>query len=471
MIRVLIFLALVLALAFGASWMADHPGTVDVTFGGQAYGFSTLFGLVALLAAALLLIVLWTLLRFLLRIPSLMTVASATRRRQRGYAALSRGMVAVGSGDAETARRNAAEASRLLRREPMALLLKAQSAQLSGDRAQAEETFAAMLDHPDTRTLALRGLYMEAVRRNDAVAALAHAEAAQKITTLPWAANAVLQARAAESDWAGALKAVERNAGARVIDRLTANRQRAVLMTAMAMETAARSPDEALDLAKEALKLAPTLVPAAALAGRLLTHKGDTRRAAKIIETAYAETPHPDLADAYVHIRPGDVAADRLARAEVLARCAPDAPESGLVVAKAALDARDFAAARTAIAPLIDSEPGHRPSRRACLTMAEIEEAEFGETGALFEWLQRASRGGRDPAWIADGAVSDHWAPLSPVTGRLDAYKWETPQDQLAADYDHRPHPLERFQGQPAVQSDSAAPAVQPREGVLPAET
>lgn len=430
MIRVLIFFAVVLLLAFGVSWLADHPGTVLITFGGQEYGFSTLFGLMGLLLAALLLVVAWTVLRFLFRVPSLMSVASTARKRQRGYAALSRGMIAVGSGDAETARRHAGEAAKLLRHDPMALLLQAQSAQLSGDRKQAESTFTAMLQHPDTRTLALRGLHMEALRRDDRAGALAHAEAAQKIATLPWATQAITQARAADGDWAGALSAVDRGAGARVTDRATANRHRAVLLAGMALDAAGRAPDEAIALARDALKLAPGLVPAAAIAGRMLARKGDLKRAAKIVETAYAETPHPELADVYVHLRHGDSAADRLARADTLARRAPHDPESALLLGRAALAAREFKRARRELVPLVDDK---QPTRRTCLLMADIEEAEHGETGALYEWLQRASRAPRDPAWMADGAVFERWSPVSPISGRLDAFTWATPVEQIDA--------------------------------------
>ncbi|MBE7220460.1 MAG: heme biosynthesis protein HemY, partial [Caulobacteraceae bacterium] len=428
MLRVLFFLIVVLLVAFGATWLADHPGSVAVTFGGREYLFSTLVGLVALIACAVALVIVWTVLRFIFQVPSLLSVASANKRRQRGYAALSRGMVAVGSGDSDAARRYAAEAGRLLSGEPMALLLKAQSAQLSNDRDGAEQTFTAMLEHPETRTLALRGLYMEAVRRGDAVAALSHAEAAQKIATLPWSATALLQARAAEGDWLGALRIVERNVGARVTDRLAGNRQRAVLLAGLAVDHQDKDPEQALDAARDALKLAPTLIPAAVIAGRLLSRKGDTRKASKILEAAYAETPHPDIANAYLYARPGDSAADRLARAGTLVRPVLDAPESRLTLAHAALEARDFAAARAALEPLLSGEG--RTTRRTCLTMADIEEAEHGETGALFEWLQRASHAAPDPAWIADGTVADRWSPISPVTGRLDAFRWETPPDQ-----------------------------------------
>ena len=58
--------------------------------------------------------------------------------------------------------------------------------------------------------------------------------------------------------------------------------------------------------------------------------------------------------------------------------------------------------------------------------MAELERAEADE-GRAREWLGRALHAAPDPAWTADGYVSDRWLPLSPVTGRLDAFEWRVP--------------------------------------------
>ncbi len=477
MIRVLIYFAVVVLLALGVVWMADHPGTVMVTFGGREVQTSTLVGAIALLVAAALVALVWTVILFVFRLPSLGAGWSRSRRRRLGMTALSRGMVAVGTGDQVVALRCSAEAEKYLGREPLVLLLTAQAAQMSGDTAAAEKTFAAMLNGPETRALGLRGLHIEAQRRNDPEAAYAYAEEALKTATLPWAGDAVLEHRAGQGDWDGALSAVERNLGGRLIDRATANRQRAVLNTAKAAEIADRSPDEALQLVRDALKVAPTLVPAAALAGRLLTRQGDIRRASKLIETAYAATPHPDLADAYLGVRPGDSAADRLLRAETLSRLAPRDPESVMALAHAALDARDFPRARDTMRPLVD---GARPTIKACRLMAEIEEAEHGDTGALFEWLQRAQRAPRDPAWVADGVVSERWAACSPVTGRLDAFEWTMQKDRVGGDgeIEHlraRPAPADMpllaDKVQPAAEEEphARAPSDAPA-GAVPAE-
>jgi HemY protein len=39
-----------------------------------------------------------------------------------------------------------------------------------------------------------------------------------------------------------------------------------------------------------------------------------------------------------------------------------------------------------------------------------------------------------DPVWTADGYVSDRWRPVSPVTGRLDAFQWQAPLAALSSD-------------------------------------
>jgi HemY protein len=432
MFRLLVFLSALALAAFGLTWLADNPGVVAVTWRGVEYDVSLMLALGVVAAIAVAVSVLWALLRFVFRIPSLVSLAARARKREKGFAALSRGMIAVGSGDARAAAKHAAEADRLIGHEPMTRLLRAQAAQLAGDRKGAIAAYNAMLDHQATHGLGLSGLHLEAGRAGDHEAALQYAMRAYAHAPVAWAGKAVLTDRARRGDWAGALATVNSNVAARLIDKPTANRWRAVIRTAMAEEHIDRDPKGALKLAQEASRLAPTLIPAAAICGRLTASAGDYRRATKILETAYAQTPHPDLAAAYLRVRPGDSAADRLARARTLARVAPDDPESMLTVGRAALEAHDRDAARDAIATLLASDSVHgRPTRRVCLLMADIEEAE-GHFGAVREWLARAARAPRDKAWVADGVISDRWAPVSP-SGALDAFVWRTPDERIAA--------------------------------------
>ncbi len=133
---------------------------------------------VAVAAVAALTVLLWSILRAILRSPETLRFYLRMRRGMRGYHAVSQGLIAVGSGDARAARRFADEAARIAPNEPLTLLLGAQASQLSGDRDAAERTFHAMAARDDTRLLGLHGLYIEAQRRNDGAAAKLYAEEA-----------------------------------------------------------------------------------------------------------------------------------------------------------------------------------------------------------------------------------------------------------------------------------------------------
>lgn len=426
--RLIVFLALLAGAAFGLSWLIDKPGQISIVWLEHRIETSMPVALGFVLLAAMALSILWAVLRFVWRSPSILNYASSARRRRKGFEALTRGMIAAGAGDARSARKAASDVARHLPKEPLGMLLHAQVAQLGGDRAAAEAAFANMAKHDETKLLGLRGLHIEAQRRGDTEAAHHFAHEAHRIAALPWAGEAVVSHQAQRADWAAALATVEANARAKTIDFRTAERQRAVLETAIAQESELVDPDRALRLAQQAAKRAPDLVPAVALAARLLTKRGSLRAASKMVERAFADAPHPELAAAYLDMRPGDSNADRFARAKTLAKLAPENPETRLMLARAALAARDFVAARAAMALLVDGDA--RPTARMCLLMAEIEEEENGESGFVRQWLSRGSRASRDPAWTADGIVSARWAPASPVTGQLDAFRWMTPMEQ-----------------------------------------
>jgi HemY protein len=428
MIRVMLFLALAALLACGAAWIADRPGEVAITWLGLKIETSVAVAVVALATLVIVAILVWTLVRTLWRSPDLITMFLSHRRGVRGYLAVSRGLIAIGAGDSRAARKAAEEAERIAPGEPLVLLLNAQNAQLSGDPAAAEVAFRAMAARADTKLLGLRGLFIEAQRRKDPLAARGFAEeAAKSAPALGWAGQAVLEFRCAAGDWAGALGALDRNSRHGLIDKAEYRRQRAVLLTARALAAEESDRDNARSLALDAVKLAPALVPAAELAGRLLSEAGELRRASRVIEKAWVANPHPDLAETYAHLRPGDSARERLARVQTLALKAPGSPEGALAVARAALDAQEFTVAREALRPLL-----REPTQRVAALAAEIEQRESGDEGRAREWMARALRAPRDPAWTADGFVSDRWMAVSPVSGRLDALQWKVPLAELA---------------------------------------
>ena len=280
MIRVLAYIVLLALAAWGLAWLADRPGDVTLVWQGYRIETSLMAALVALAVLILAVLLLWDLLSTLWTAPRRIGAHRRMRRQARRHEALSRGLVAVAGGDAVRASRAAAETQRLAPGEPLTLLLKAQAAQLTGDDEAATAAFRALLSSPRTRLLGLRGLYIEARRRNESGLARRYAEEAMKLAPgTGWASRALLRDQCAEGDWRGARETLEKLSDSRAVDAATARRWRAVLLTAEAMGLEDKDADEAARLAGEAHKLAPDLVPAAVVASRLAAHAGDVRRA------------------------------------------------------------------------------------------------------------------------------------------------------------------------------------------------
>lgn len=424
MIRLVLFLLGIMALVIGLHWLADRPGTITIEWLGYIAETSMFRALIILAIALALALAAWSLLRQLWHTPSTLGRYLLRRRQKRGLDALTSGIIAVGAGDRALAVRYAAQARKALPHAPLTHLLRAQAAQIGGDRATARRIFEAMLAAPETEQLGLRGLFLEAEREGEHEAARQFAERAlQRNPRLGWPVESLFELQCRAEDWQGALSTLEIARRQNVVDKASVARRRAVLLTAQAQALEDGNADKALELAREAHRLAPDLIPAAAIAGRILAARGSTPRAARVLLKTWRLSPHPDLAAAYAYARLGDSPRDRLNRVRHLARLTPNHPEAQIAVAISAIEARDWNEARRALEPLLDD----RLTPRVCTLMARIEGEQNSDAGRVREWLARAANAARDPAWTGDGATSDHWSPVSPVTGALDVFQWRAP--------------------------------------------
>lgn len=431
MLKLLTYAVLVLALGFGFSWLADRPGTLSIVWQGQLVEMSLMVAASIAVAFVAALMILWWLVRAIWTSPHSVRRFFRARKRDRGYQAVSTGLIAAGAGNALLARKMAARARGLLRadQEPLILLLDAQAALIEGRHDEARARFEAMAADPETRELGLRGLYVEARRLGANEAARHYAEQAAEIAPyLPWAAEATLEHHAQSGNWQAALDLLDRQKAAHVLEKPVANRLKAVLLTGKAADSLEKDPAVARDTALQALKLEKGFVPAALIAAKGYLREENLRKAASVLEPVWKIDPHPEIAALYVRARGGDSALDRLKRAERLQSLRPNHVESLLAVAEAALAARDLTKARdkAMAAARLDPREG------VFLLLADIEEAETGDEARIRHWMAQALKAPRDAAWVADGMISEHWLPVSPATGKLDAFHWKKPFSQLA---------------------------------------
>lgn len=437
MFRIAVFILLLFALAFSFAWLADNPGTVTVQWDwlnqGQAYEFDLITLIFVLAVLFLTAIFLWWSFFAIINSPKAFGRWRAGRRRDKGYASLSKGLVAAGAGNVPLAKQLAKESGKLLDNEPLVAMLEAQTALLEDDRPAARQQFNTMLESDETRLLGLRGLYLEAEKEGAHEAAAHFAKEANDMAPgTPWAANAVLKIQTITGQWEDALKTLDANRSTGIFTKEEFNRKKAVVLTALALHHEDAEPEKARIHALAACKLAKDLVPAAAVASRLLVRLGDQRKAGKILEANWQLEQHPEIAEAYGNLVTGDTIKQRLARIEKLTGKKPEEREARFAIAQATADAGDFKRARENMEQILRESV----TERACLMMADIEEAEYGDRGRVREWLSRAVSSAKDPVWMAGDVVSDDWLPCSPATGKLDAFEWKAPPQQASTQLD-----------------------------------
>ena len=96
--RVIAFFVVIAALAFGLAQFAEQPGQLELTWGQERLTTSLYVGVIALAVLFVVVMIIWSILRALIHSPRMIAKHRRERREQQGRQALSRGMIAVGSG-------------------------------------------------------------------------------------------------------------------------------------------------------------------------------------------------------------------------------------------------------------------------------------------------------------------------------------------------------------------------------------
>jgi HemY protein len=212
---------------------------------------------------------------------------------------------------------------------------------------------------------------------------------------------------------------------------------------AVAAAEAETEPARALRLTRQAWRDDPSLTPAALAYATRLRAAGREKRALTVIRHSWSIAPQPDLA-AFA-LKPVSDPLERAQAARRLTEANPDHIESRLLLARTALEAGLTGEARrhaeSAVAMGVDQ-------RRLWLLLAEIEEAEGGETEAgrlaQRDALRRAATAEPDPVWRCDACHTAHasWHPSCPDCFTVGSLRWSTGPVETARVLQHQDQTL-----------------------------
>jgi HemY protein len=434
LLRVLLFIAAIVALAFGAGRLLDTGGGIRIAAAGYEF---TLGPLQAVIVALVLLAALWLLLRATGLIIAVLRFVNGDEtaisrffdrnRERKGYLALSEGILALASGEHRLALARAQKADRYLAKPELTTLLVAQAADAAGDTARASAAYKSLLADDKTRFVAIRGLMKQKLSEGDTATALKLAEKAFELKPRhAETQDVLLKLQAEHSDWKGARSTLGAKLKSGALPRDVYRRRDAIL----ALQEARIVFDEdvsveAREAAIEANKLSPDLIPAAAMAARGLVSKGDKKSATKVLRKAWDVRPHPDLAAAFAEIEPDESPSARLKRFRPLTQSQPNHEETHLLLAELNLAAEDFPEARRALGTLVETHP----TMRVLTIMAAITRGEGGDDALVRGWLTRALTAPRGPQWCCDKCQTVHseWRPICDNCSGFDTLSWREP--------------------------------------------
>ncbi|HVI53119.1 MAG TPA: heme biosynthesis HemY N-terminal domain-containing protein [Candidatus Sulfotelmatobacter sp.] len=387
MLRLLSYAVVLAALVAGTVWLADRPGLVHVEWLQWQIETSVPVLLAALLVIAVIMVFALRLILAVWRIPGRWAASWQSRKLRKGYQALSDGLAAAAAGDGRKAGKLAGKARSLLSDPALTSYLSAQTAKLAGDADAARDHYKAMLERPETAALGLRGLLDQALERGDDAAAGELAARARMIAPGdPWLADLSFTLAMKNGQYLEAQTILADAKRRKAFTPADAASRAARALTARAGAAHAEGrTGEAASLAKKAFSADPKCTQAALELATALKEAGKLRRAAAALESAWKALPAPSLAAAYAGLKDGEDALSCLRRLEKLVSGRPDALESHLVIAEAALDAKIWGQARKHLLAAADL----RPTAQTYRLLARLERLEYKNEEAARAWESR----------------------------------------------------------------------------------
>ncbi len=425
MIRLFRFFLQIAIIAALVLWLADRPGTAQITWHGMVVETSAAFLALCVLTLAFALHLLFRLWHFIRHGPALWRLRRKLDKIQRGQDQLAQGLVAIAAGNSVEAGRLAVASRKNVGSSVAAQWIQAQAAQLAGDRRAAQEIFRALAANEDSAVLGYRGLITEARREGDWAEVDKLLDELHRLKpSTPWLGLMRMESAARRRQWGEAEAALTKAVAAHLLDSESGRRTRAALRIAVS-RTAAVSGDKdaALQAAEQAVKQAPEWLPAVINLVETLAATGHHRAAFRAIERMWKTHPHPQLARVALRMAPTPL--DAFKQIERLVRVNEAAVESRLALAEAALSADIWGEARRNLVACVNDRSA---TQGVFKMLARLERRERRDEAAATMWLTKAAEAPPDPSWLCRvcGGSHENWHPICKPCGSFDSLEWQS---------------------------------------------
>ncbi len=442
MVRILFFLIVLASISFAIAAIMETPGQVTI----QWLGYEMRTHVVALLTALILLgfalFIVYQLLASLFNLPGRWVRHRDKTHMDKAFRSLTRGYAALAIGNGKKAYLAGEEANRLLSHhpdyQPIAQLLKAESARAMGNSRTARQQYETLLEYDHTEFTAMRGLLMTAEEEGKLDEAIRLAERTYKKRPKAYqVASTLLRLYKKARLWDKAELLLEQHSKQQAWyqfgghKELDIDAEKAEIYTMRAHHYLYETDDKsdaakAFDYAMRANKLDHALLAAAFMVAEAGLETGKQDEAAKIIEKSWKYLPNLKLGEYYIRLHADDSDDKRLKRVKKLYQLRPEHPDSHALLAEAALNAKDATLAEEHMQAALEK----RVTKKYCELMVDIVELKDSfDTSTIQMWKTRADVAVPDPTWQCTNCqeITAHWMVECPNCGALETIEWKIP--------------------------------------------
>lgn len=295
------------------------------------------------------------------------------------YTLLGRGLTALAAGDIPAAEKLQKQIEKSFAGDKAkTMVFQAQLAEAKNDTPEAMRLYGELAADPSTRLLGMRGK-IRLLRLNgspEKALDLCSKLLNEKHPPM-WVLSEAFELQIQEKKWREAFDTLEKARKRDLFDKQTVKRLKASVLLEEARTTMDETEKE--KLVREAQETDETFVQAALLTAEYDAHRGQIRRAHKMLQKIWKLAPLWPVYETYVSLTPDISPVDAVKAVEDLISENPDAPVNDLVLADISLKAHLWGQAKTAVDKFLAANPD---SKRALTIAAEIAEHNQDEKAA-----------------------------------------------------------------------------------------
>ena len=397
MLRWLFYLFILSICGIGFAWLFKHDGTIDIAWLGYQTSLSVSVAIILLVLVITVTMMLLYSAYWIWTIPKRYLKRREKVHHSKGLLALTEGFAALSVGDTKQAQQCTKKATSYLGQLPITQLLAAQSAQMAGKQELAHHHYETLLEHHETKDVALKGMLLQARQNGDVHQAIFLAEKALRDEpSLAWPVPILLELYKRSERWNDLEQLLPKVLKHQLMTMDEADHLLGIVYFMQSIALLSQGATEeanqkALDAYKRNKHHIPTLLHYTAR----LAAQDHTKKAIKLIEQQYEECPHPLLAKAlleYVQSEPTDKKRKRFER---LLHYAPNDAALHSIIANLYLASSDYKQAHDHLQTALSVHE----TPELCQLMAQLAQYEHSSPAVVEQWLERAKRATPYPLW------------------------------------------------------------------------